>query len=100
MGGVLIEKHFAHGIELKKQIFLDDGTKYRLLEHDTSTALNSGTTSECQPRPGNQKHIYLDSSGLHRAVVLLNWNHQRVAQQIQNICRTFTQCWTNVGPTL
>ena len=52
MGQNLISQHFGRDIK-KSEVFKDDETVYRLLEDDDSTALNAGTTSECEPRPGN-----------------------------------------------
>ena len=48
----LVERNFGHGVEKGKETeFKDDDSVYRLLEDDESTALNSGMSSVCEPRP-------------------------------------------------
>lgn len=48
----LVERNFGHGVEKGKETeFKDDDSVYRLLEDDESTALNSGMSSACEPRP-------------------------------------------------
>ncbi|CAH3035075.1 unnamed protein product [Pocillopora meandrina] len=48
----LVERNFGHGVEKGKHTeFKDDNSIYRLLEDDESTALNSGMSSVCEPRP-------------------------------------------------
>ena len=48
----LVERNFGHGVEKGKHTeFKDDSSIYRLLEDDESTALNSGMSSVCEPRP-------------------------------------------------
>lgn len=53
MGQALIDQHFGADINKHQIIFKDDETIYRLLEDDQSTALNAGTVSQCEPRPGS-----------------------------------------------
>ena len=51
----LVERNFGHSLEKGKQTeFRDDDSVYRLLEDDESTALNSGMSSDCEPRPAPQ----------------------------------------------
>ncbi|KAJ7363529.1 hypothetical protein OS493_009684 [Desmophyllum pertusum] len=51
----LVERNFGHSLEKGKAAeFKDDDTIYRLLEDDESTALNSGMSSSCEPRPAPQ----------------------------------------------
>ena len=51
----LVERNFGHSLEKGKQTeFRDDDSIYRLLEDDESTALNSGMSSDCEPRPAPQ----------------------------------------------
>lgn len=51
----LVERNFGHSLEKGKDTeFRDDDTVYRLLEDDESTALNSGMSSQCEPRPAPQ----------------------------------------------
>ncbi|KAL9968655.1 hypothetical protein ACROYT_G020770 [Oculina patagonica] len=51
----LVERNFGHSLEKGKQTeFKDDDSIYRLLEDDESTALNSGMSSMCEPRPAPQ----------------------------------------------
>lgn len=51
----LVERNFGHSLEKGKQTeFKDDESIYRLLEDDESTALNSGMSSLCEPRPAPQ----------------------------------------------
>ena len=48
----LVERNFGHCVEKGKHTeFKDDNSIYRLLEDDESTALNSGMSSVCEPRP-------------------------------------------------
>ena len=53
MGQHLINQHFGHHLSQDAEFRADD-TYYRLLEDDESTALNSGATSPCEPKPGRQ----------------------------------------------
>lgn len=51
----LVERNFGHSLEKGKDTeFRDDDSIYRLLEDDESTALNSGMSSLCEPRPAAQ----------------------------------------------
>lgn len=51
----LVERNFGHSLEKGKETeFKDDDSVYRLLEDDESTALNSGMSSACEPRPAPQ----------------------------------------------
>ncbi|XP_068755580.1 uncharacterized protein [Montipora capricornis] len=48
----LVERNFGHGVGKGKETeFKDDDSLYRLLEDDETTALNSGMSSLCEPRP-------------------------------------------------
>ena len=51
MGQQLIDRHFGHNVK-NETVFEDGAVYYRLLEDDTSRALNAGEVSECEPRPG------------------------------------------------
>ena len=53
MGQSLVDQHFGGDVKKQQVTFQDDSSIYRLLEDDTSTALNGGETSECEPRPGD-----------------------------------------------
>lgn len=47
----LVEKHFGKSVKDKGQIeFRDDDTIYRFLDDDKSNALNSVSSSDCEPR--------------------------------------------------
>jgi len=51
----LVERNFGHSLGKGKETeFRDDDSIYRLLEDDESTALNSGMSSVCEPRPAPQ----------------------------------------------
>lgn len=51
MGQALIDKHFGHNVK-SQETFQDTDVYYRLLDDDETEALNSGTMSDCEPRPG------------------------------------------------
>ncbi|CAG2211928.1 unnamed protein product [Mytilus edulis] len=53
MGQALIDKHFGHNVK-SKETFQDADVYYRLLDDDESEALNSGTMSDCEPRPAGE----------------------------------------------
>ena len=53
MGQQLIDRHFGHDVKQNTE-FRDEDIYYRLLEDDDSSALNSGSISECTPRPAAQ----------------------------------------------
>lgn len=52
MGQQLIDRHFGYNVKTD-EIFRDDQTYYRLMEDDETSALNSGSVSECEPQPGS-----------------------------------------------
>lgn len=53
MGQALIDKHFGHNVK-SQETFQDADVYYRLLDDDETEALNSGTMSNCEPRPAGE----------------------------------------------
>ncbi|PVD23300.1 hypothetical protein C0Q70_16566 [Pomacea canaliculata] len=53
MGQQLIDRHFGYNVKTD-EIFRDDQTYYRLMEDDETSALNSGSVSECEPQPAGR----------------------------------------------
>lgn len=61
MGQEVINRKFGHNVK-NEEVFKDDGTFYRLLEDDESTALNHGEVSNCEPLPGMTINFDIDKS--------------------------------------
>ncbi|XP_070554538.1 uncharacterized protein [Ptychodera flava] len=59
MGQALLEQRFGHNIKGNVTEFRDEDTYYRLMEDDESSALNSGLSSECEPRPAGELSEYM-----------------------------------------
>ena len=57
MGQALVDQHFGHQVRTDDLTFHDDDRLYRLVEDDETAALNGGSSSECQPRPGEVRMI-------------------------------------------
>ena len=58
MGQALIDKHFGHNVK-SVETFQDANVYYKLLDDIETEALNSGTMSDCEPRPGNDRLLFL-----------------------------------------
>ena len=51
----LVERNFGHSLgKGQETLFKDDDSIYRFLEDDETSALNSGMSSVCEPRPAPQ----------------------------------------------
>ncbi|KAJ8305746.1 hypothetical protein KUTeg_016291 [Tegillarca granosa] len=53
MGQALIDRHFGHNLKSEEK-FQDSDVLYRLLDDDESSALNTDTMSDCEPRPAGE----------------------------------------------
>ena len=53
MGQALIDKHFGHNVK-SVETFQDANVYYKLLDDIETEALNSGTMSDCEPRPAGE----------------------------------------------